>query len=217
MSFAPNCEFVASGSEDKTVNVWSLALGSIVTTFKGHNTFVTSVTFLMDSRRIISADRESCLFVWMADSGTILQSVQGPFKCLAVTNNMKFAVCTNGDTSLRIWSLTREDEKFLVSHSGEITCFIITADSLYLISGSKDMSLKVWQASGGKLAQVLVGHTDAVTCVAVSVTNKSQVISGSKDSNLIIWDIHTGEEIHTLAGHLGPVTCVKVSADGKFQ
>ncbi|XP_062708711.1 protein qui-1 [Aedes albopictus] len=214
VSFAPNCEFVASGSEDKTVNVWSLALGTIATTFKGHNTFVTSVTFLMDSRRIISADRESCLFVWMADSGTILQSVQGPFKCLAVTNNMKFAVCTNGDTSLRIWSLTREDEKFLVSHSGEITCFIITADSLYLISGSKDMSLKVWQASGGKLAQVLVGHTDAVTCVAVSVTNKSQVISGSKDSNLIIWDIHTGEEIHTLAGHLAPVTCVKVSADG---
>ncbi|XP_058836478.1 protein qui-1 [Topomyia yanbarensis] len=214
VNFAPNCEYVASGSEDKTVNVWSLALGTIAVTFKGHNTFVTSVTFMMDSRRIISADRDSSLFVWMADSGTILQTVQGPFKCLAVTNNMKFAVCTNGDTSLRIWSLTREDEKFTVSHSAEITCFVITADSLYLISGSKDMSLKVWQASGGKLAQVLVGHTDAVTCVAVSVTNKSQVISGSKDSNLIIWDIHTGEEIHTLAGHLAPVSCVKVSADG---
>ncbi|XP_055611687.1 protein qui-1 isoform X2 [Uranotaenia lowii] len=214
VTFAPNCEFVASGSEDKTVNVWSLALGTAVATFKGHNTFVTTATFMMDSRRIISADRDSCLFVWMADTGTVLQSVQGPFKCLAVTNNMKFAVCTNGDSSLRIWSLTREDEKFTVSHSGEITCFVITADSLYLITGSKDTSLKVWQASGGKLAQVLVGHTDAVTCVAVSVTNKSQVISGSKDSNLIIWDIHTGEEIHTLAGHLAPVTCVKVSADG---
>lgn len=76
------------------------------------------------------------------------------------------------------------------------------------------MSLKVWQATGGKLAQVLVGHSDAVTCVAVSVTNKTQVISGSKDCNLIVWDIHTGEELHTLAGHLAQVTCVKVSADG---
>jgi WD40 repeat protein len=64
---------------------------------------------------------------------------------------------------------------------------------------------------------VLVGHSDAVTAVAVSVTNKSQVISGSKDCNLIVWDLHTGEEIHTLAGHLGPVTCVKVSADGKVD
>lgn len=61
---------------------------------------------------------------------------------------------------------------------------------------------------------MLVGHTDAVLTVAVSVTNKSQVISGSKDCNLIVWDLHTGEEIHTLAGHLGAVTCVKISADG---
>lgn len=74
--------------------------------------------------------------------------------------------------------------------------------------------LKVWQATQGKLAQVLVGHSDAVTCVAVSVANKTQVISGSKDCNLIVWDIHTGEEIHTLAGHLAQVTCVKISADG---
>lgn len=62
---------------------------------------------------------------------------------------------------------------------------------------------------------MLVGHSDAVLTVAVSVNNKSQVISGSKDCNLIVWDISTGEEIHTLAGHLGAVTCVKVSADGK--
>lgn len=61
---------------------------------------------------------------------------------------------TNGDNSLRIWSLTREDEKYHVSHTDEITCFVITADSLHVITGSRDMSLKVWQATGGKLAQV---------------------------------------------------------------
>lgn len=115
---------------------------------------------------------------------------------------------------MKIWSLTREEETYKVSHSDDITCFVMTADSLYLITGSRDMSLKVWQANGGKLAQVLVGHSKSVTCVAVAVTNKTQVISGSKDCNLIVWDIHTGEELHTLAGHLAPVTCVKVSADG---
>lgn len=34
VSFAPNSEFVASGSEDKTVIIWGLALGLIATTFK---------------------------------------------------------------------------------------------------------------------------------------------------------------------------------------
>lgn len=61
--------------------------------------------------------------------------------------------------------------------------------------------------------QVLMGHTDHVTCVAVSM-NKSQVISGSKDSNLIVWDIITGADLFTLTGHLGFITCVQLSADG---
>lgn len=92
ISFSPNCEFVASGSEDKTVIVWGLTLGLIVTTFKGHGTALSSVSVMMDSRRVVSADRDGLLCVWLADNSTLLQTIQGPHKCLAITNNMKFAV-----------------------------------------------------------------------------------------------------------------------------
>lgn len=47
---------------------------------------------MMDSRRVISADRDSLLCVWLAESATLLQTIQGPYKYLSVTNNMKFAV-----------------------------------------------------------------------------------------------------------------------------
>ncbi|KAH8331425.1 hypothetical protein KR074_003123 [Drosophila pseudoananassae] len=214
LKFAPNGEFLATGSEDRLVLIWNMALGEISNTFKGHVAPVVKVVVLMDSLRVISTDRDSLLLVWMAHSGNLLQTIQGPYKNLAVTNNMRFAASTNGDNTLKIWSLTQEDEKYSVSHSDEITCFEISADSAHIITGSRDMSLKVWQATGGKLSQVLVGHSDAVTCVAVSVSNKTQVLSGSKDTNLILWDLLTGEEVHTLAGHLGPVIGVKVSADG---
>ncbi|XP_030246906.1 NACHT domain- and WD repeat-containing protein 1 isoform X2 [Drosophila navojoa] len=214
LKFAPNGEFLATGGDDRLVQVWSLALAEISHTFKGHAAPVMQLVVLMDSLRVISTDRESTMLVWMADSGNLLQTIQGPYKNLAATNNMRFAVSSNGDNTLKIWSLTQEDEKYSVSHSDEITCFEISADSMHIITGSRDMSLKVWQSMGGKLSQVLVGHSDAVTCVAVSVTNKTQVISGSKDMNLIIWDLLTGEEVHTLAGHLGAVIGVKVSADG---
>lgn len=59
---------------------------------QSHNTAINSVIVMMDSRRIISADRDGNINVWLADSGIILQSIQGPHKCLSVTNNMKFAV-----------------------------------------------------------------------------------------------------------------------------
>ncbi|XP_033234767.1 NACHT domain- and WD repeat-containing protein 1 isoform X1 [Drosophila pseudoobscura] len=214
LKFAPNGEFLTTGSDDRLVQVWNLAATETINTFKGHAAPVIKVVVLMDSLRVISTDRDSLLLVWMASSGNLLQTIQGPYKSLVVTNNMRFAASSNGDNTLKIWSLTQEDEKYSVSHSDEITCFEISADSMHIITGSRDMSLKVWQSTGGKLSQVLVGHSDAVTCVAVSVTNKTQVLSGSKDTNLILWDLLTGEEVHTLAGHLGPVIGVKVSADG---
>nr|CAD7204766.1 unnamed protein product [Timema douglasi] len=117
---------------------------------------------------------------------------------------------------LRICSVSREEVRHTVSHSEEVTCFVLTMDSQHLITGSRDMSLKVWQVDGGKLAQVLVGHTDHVTCVAVAILNKCLVVSGSRDSNLIVWDINTGNDMHVLRGHLGYITCVKVAGDGSL-
>jgi NACHT domain- and WD repeat-containing protein len=105
----------------------------------------------------------------------------------------------------------RDEERYSVSHSEEITCFALTNDSQHVITGSKDMSLKVWQLAGGKLAQVLVGHTDHVSCIAA---NKDLVVSGSRDANLIVWDIKTGSDLHTLTAHLSYVTSVQISADG---
>lgn len=34
VSFSPNCEFFASGAEDKSIVVWNLVFGLMVTTFK---------------------------------------------------------------------------------------------------------------------------------------------------------------------------------------
>lgn len=59
---------------------------------KGHNAAIHCVTVMMDSRRIISSDQDGSLCVWLAESGTLLQTIQGPYKSLAATNNMKFAV-----------------------------------------------------------------------------------------------------------------------------
>ncbi|KAF4520031.1 hypothetical protein B566_EDAN007180 [Ephemera danica] len=212
VTFAPNGLFAVSGSEDHTARVWGLTLSLVVCCFTGHQGTVSAVAVMSDSRRAVSSDRQGTLAVWLADSGQLLQSCAGPGQRLAVAHSMHHVVYSNpGDHSLRIWAVLREDERYTVSHSEEVTCFALTSDSQHVITGSKDMSLKVWQLVGGKLAQVLVGHTDHVTCVAA---NKSLVVSGSRDANLIVWDILTGADLHTLTAHLGYVTCVQVSADG---
>lgn len=182
--------------------------------FQGHTAAVVMVQVMTDSLRVASSDRNEVVCIWLADNGNMLLSFRGINPGAQLASNMRYAASVNTPNTMKIWSLIKEDEKFLISHSEEITCFIMTIDSSHLITGSKDMSLKVWQVLGGKLSQVLIGHTDTVTCVAISISDRSTVVSGSYDGNLIVWDINTGADLHTLSAHLSFISCVKLSGDG---
>ncbi|CAF4897935.1 unnamed protein product [Pieris macdunnoughi] len=217
VTFSPNNLLVLSGSEDRTIVVWQLDDNSPSLTYKGHSAALQSLLMMSDGRRAMSGDRARNVHVWLVDSGIVLHSTACPSTSIDVTLNMKYAVLSEGDNSVRIWALADGDEeKRSVSHAERVTCFALTSDSHHVVTGSMDMSLKVWQLDGGKLSQVLVGHSDIVTCVAVAITNKTQVVSGSWDCNLIVWDINTGTDLHLLSGHLGKVTCVKVTGDGSI-
>jgi WD40 repeat protein len=67
---------------------------------------------------------------------------------------------------------------------------------------------------GGPLCQVLVGHSDVVTAVAV-LTDGRRALSGSADDTLRLWDLDTGESLRTMEGHTNSITAVAVLDDGR--
>ncbi|GAB6028415.1 hypothetical protein CHUAL_002575 [Chamberlinius hualienensis] len=214
VSCAPSSLFAASGSQDKTVRIWGLTLGHIVSTFKEHDAPISAVKVAADSRRVLSADIAGSIKLWGADNGLVTHSWKGPTSFIDLTTNIKFAICGDNGNSVHLWTLSPENQSTQVHHKEPILCHALTIDSRHLITGSKDKSLKVWDVVGGKLTQVLVGHTAAVTCVALAPLNRVMVISGSDDCNVIAWDMQTGNIIHTLSGHSDAVTSVQLSVDG---
>ena len=66
---------------------------------------------------------------------------------------------------------------------------------------------------GGPLRQILAGHKDWITAVAV-LPDSSRALSGSRDSTLRLWDLATGETLHIFQGHGDWVSAVAVLADG---
>jgi WD40 repeat protein len=67
---------------------------------------------------------------------------------------------------------------------------------------------------GGPLRQILVGHTNWVSAVAVPADERC-ALSGSWDSTLRLWDLATGATLRILKGHTGSVTAVALFADGR--
>ena len=67
--------------------------------------------------------------------------------------------------------------------------------------------------ANNQLRQVLQGHEDAVTSVAVS-PDGTRLATGAYDDTARIWDLETGEPLAVLQGHESAVRSVAFSPDG---
>ncbi|XP_041045681.1 neurobeachin-like protein 2 isoform X1 [Carcharodon carcharias] len=142
--------------------------------------------------------------------------LSGPFapgvylspKILAVSPDGKLLFSGgHWDNSLRVTSLSKgKVTGHIIRHIDIVTCLALDHCGIYLISGSRDTTCIVWQViqQGGfacglsqKPVQVLYGHDNAVTCVAIS-TELDMAVSGSKDGTVIVHTVRRGQFMRTL-------------------
>lgn len=62
---------------DKTVKLWDAATGQELLTLKGHRSFVTSVAFSSDGKRLVSASNDDTIKLWDAATGQELLTLKG--------------------------------------------------------------------------------------------------------------------------------------------
>jgi WD40 repeat protein len=75
--------------------------------------------------------------------------------------------------------------------------------------------VEVWDAESGRKLPPFKGHSDGVSCVALS-GDGTRAVSGSEDQTVRVWDASTGREQLTFKGHAAPVSAVAVSGDGQW-
>jgi WD40 repeat protein len=64
VAWSPDGKRIASGSSDKTVQVWDAVDGSHVYTYRGHSDLVWTVAWSPDSKRIASGSSDKTVQVW---------------------------------------------------------------------------------------------------------------------------------------------------------
>jgi len=75
VTFSPNCKWLASGSEDKTVRVWDVVTGATAQTL-GHTDTVCAVAFSPDGMRLLSSSEDRRIQVWDFVTGAKLQTLE---------------------------------------------------------------------------------------------------------------------------------------------
>ncbi|XP_022621350.1 neurobeachin-like protein 2 isoform X1 [Seriola dumerili] len=141
-------------------------------------------------------------------SGPFSPGVEISAQVLVVSNDGRLLFSGgHWDCSLRVTQLGKGKlVGRICRHIDVITCLALDLCGIYLISGSRDTSCIVWQVlqQGGlssglspRPVQVLCGHDQEVTCVAIS-TELDMAVSGSKDGTVIVHTVRRGQFLRTL-------------------
>ncbi|XP_057593011.1 LOW QUALITY PROTEIN: WD repeat-containing protein 97 [Hippopotamus amphibius kiboko] len=107
-----------------------------------------------------------------------------------------FAACGSAVLTfdLHTWALVdvRRD-----LHKTTISDLAYCREAEAVVTASRDSTVKVWEA-GWQIRMVFVGHTGAVTAVAV-LPNTALVLSASQDGTLRTWDLQAGAQVGEVA------------------
>jgi hypothetical protein len=188
----------------------------------GH-TYVTSVAFSPDGRRIASASGDHLnrnqpgeLKVWDARTGKELLGLRGHTgEVLSVCFSADGRRLASGgeDQTVRVWdALTGQELLALKAHTASVRSVCFSPDGTRVASAGGG-GVKVWDAQSGQETLTLRSRTGGILSVCLSPDGR-RIASGGSDNTVRVWDVQTGQEVLTLKGHTGWVNCVAFSPDG---
>ncbi len=189
-------------------------------TYRGHESWVESVAFSSNGRRIVSGSWDGKLKVWKADTPEEVRTIpagQGHVMCVAFSPIHEGQVVSGGsDGTLKVWDLDTGQEILLPlrGYRGSAGGVAFSSDGRLIASAGGDGAVKVWNAQTGKETLPPLGRPGAhAERVAFSPDNRLAV-SGETDGALKVWDLNTRQEIlPRLSGHDKRIRAIAFSPD----
>lgn len=77
-----NCNYIATGSSDKTVRLWDVQSGECVRIFIGHRSMVLSLAMSPDGRYMASGDEDGTIMMWDLSTGRFITPLIGHTSCV---------------------------------------------------------------------------------------------------------------------------------------
>jgi WD40 repeat protein len=187
---------------------------------RGHESWVLSVTFCFDGRRIASGSNDKTVRVWDTETGAEIRLLRGHTEkvtSVAFSPDGRRIASGSNDNTVRVWDTeTGAEFRVLRGHEYAVTSIAFSPDGRRIASGSNDNTVRVWDTETGAEIRQLSGHTWIVASVSFSRDGRWIASGGgTQDRTVRVWDAQTGDQLHVLRGHGDGVTSVSFSRDGR--
>lgn len=149
VAVSPDGQLIASGSQDKTLKLWSSQNGKLKMTCSGHRRGIWDVCFSTVDKIVATSSGDATVKLWGVQSGACLRSLEGHLagvlKTVFITRGSQLA-SSGADGLVKVWQ-TRSGECNMTVDAHEDRVWALTAvgDGNRLLSGSADGTVSAWE------------------------------------------------------------------------
>jgi WD40 repeat protein len=184
----------------------------------GHEEAVTSASFSMDGRRIVTISSDGTARVWDADgrqAELVIRGHQGEVRSASFDGDAQRIVTTASDGTARVWSADESGIALeLRGHDKHVVSASFSPDGTRVVTASRDKTARVWNADGSGTSIVLRGHMGHVMSASFS-PDGARVVTASRDGTARVWSADGSGLAVVLTGHTGHVVSASFSPDGR--
>ncbi|KAJ0181821.1 hypothetical protein K1T71_002543 [Dendrolimus kikuchii] len=185
-------QVLATGGDDKKVNLWAIGRQSCLMSLSGHTTPVECVCFGRSEDLVCAGSQTGALKIWDLEAAKLLRTFtghKGAIKCMDFHPYGDYLTTGSCDSNVKLWD-TRKRGCIATysSHRLAVNSLQFSPDGQWIASACEDGLVKVWDVRVGKVLQDFMEHTSAVTCVNFH-PHEFLLASCSTDRTVNFWDL----------------------------
>jgi WD40 repeat protein/serine/threonine protein kinase len=219
VAWPPDGQRIASGSWDKTVQIWDVVTSRAILTYTGHTHTVKAVAWSPHGTYIVSGSWDNTVHIWSSTTGTVVLVYQGhtaQVEATAWSPDGTSIASAGHDGTVQVWKIDQRGTVLTYrGHSGPVWSVAWSPDGRHLASTSSDGTVQIWEAATGQTLSTYRSHHVQVSVVAWSPDGRS-IASGSRDGSVRVWDGATGKTLLSYIDAAGAVKALGWSPDGRY-